>query len=79
MDFVVGFPTIVGGHDSIWIVINRLNKSAHFIPIRVKYMIEKLAELYISHIMRLYGVPTSVVSDRGSLFTYGLWKALQHS
>ncbi|XP_069152026.1 uncharacterized protein [Solanum lycopersicum] len=48
MDFVVGFPTTVGSYDSIWVVVDRLTKSAHFIPVRVKYVTEKLAELYIS-------------------------------
>ena len=48
MGFVVGLPTIVGGYDSIWVVVDRLTKSAHFIPFRVKYIAEKLVELYIS-------------------------------
>ena len=78
MDFVVGFPTTVGCYDSIWIVVDRLTKSAHFIPVRVKYTTEKLAELYISQIVRLHGVPVSIISDRGSLFTSYFWKALQH-
>ena len=69
MDFVVGLPTTVGGYDSIWVVVDRLTKSAHFIPIRVKYTAEKLAELYISQIVRLHGVPLSIISYRGSLFT----------
>ena len=51
MDFVVGLPTTVGGYDSIWVVVDRLTKSAHFIPVRVKYTAEKLAELYISQIV----------------------------
>ena len=78
MDFVVGLPTTVGGYDSIWVVVDRLTKSAHFIPVRVKYTAEKLAELYISQIVRLHGVPVSIISDRGSLFTSHFWKALQH-
>ena len=78
MDFVVGLPTTVGGYDSIWVVVDRMNKSAHFIPVRVKYTAEKLAELYISQIVRLHGVPISIISDRGSLFTSHFWKALQH-
>ena len=79
MDFVVGLPTTVGGYDSIWVVVDRLTKSAHFIPVRVKYTAEKLAELYISQIVRLHGVPISIISDRGSLYTSHFWKALQHS
>ena len=78
MDFVVGLPTIVGGYDFIWVVVDRLTKSAHFIPVQVKYTTEKLVELYISQIVRLHGVPISIISDRGSLFTSHFWKALQH-
>ena len=78
MDFVVGLPTTVGGYDSIWVVVDRLAKSSHFIQFWVKYTTEKLAELYISMIVRLYGVPISIISDRVSLFTSHLRKALQH-
>ena len=56
MDFVVDLPTTVGGYDSIWVIVDRLTKSAHFIPVWVKYTAEKLAELYISQIVRLHGV-----------------------
>ena len=53
MDFVVGLPTTVGGYDSIWVVVDRLTKSAHFIPVRVKYTAEKLAELYILSLIHI--------------------------
>ena len=69
MDFVVGLPTTTSGYDSIWVIADRLTKSSHFISVRVKYTTEKLAELYISQIVRLHGVPISIISDRGSLFT----------
>ena len=78
MDFVVGLPTTLGGYDSIWVVVDRLTKSAHFISVRVKYTAEKLAELYICQIVRLHGVPISIISDRGSLFSSLFWKAFQH-
>ena len=68
----------VGGYDSIWVVVDRLTKYAHFIPVRMKYTTEKLVELYISQIVRLHGVPISIISDRDSLFTSHFWKALQH-
>ena len=77
-EFFLGLPTTVGGYDSIWVVVDRLTKSSHFILVRVKYTVEKLAELYISQIVRLYGVSISIISDRGSLFTSHSWKALQH-
>ncbi|XP_069151847.1 uncharacterized protein [Solanum lycopersicum] len=53
----------LGGYDSIWVVVERLTKATHFIPVRVKYTAEKLAELYISQILRLHGVPVSILSD----------------
>ena len=65
MDFVVSWPTTVGGCHSIWVIVDRLTKSAHFIPVQVKYTAEKLAELYISQIVQLHGVPISIISDRG--------------
>ena len=78
MDFIVGFPTTTSGYDFIWVIVDRLNKSTHFISVRVKYTAEKLVELYISQIVRLHGVPISIILDRGSLFTSHFWKALQH-
>lgn len=63
MDFVVGLPTIVGGYESIWFILDHLIKSAHFITFKVRYTRKKLAQLYISLIMRLFEVPISIVSD----------------
>ena len=61
MDFVLSLPTTVGSYDSIWVVVDRLTKSSHFILVRVKYTVEKLPELYISQIVRLHGVPISII------------------
>ena len=61
MDFVLSLPTTAGSYDSIWVVVDRLTKSSHFILVRVKYTVEKLAELYISQIVRLHGVPISII------------------
>jgi hypothetical protein len=69
MDFVVGLPKAPGGQDSIWVIIDRLAKSAHFIPFRITNSIPKLAKMYIRDIVRLHGVPASIVSDRDSRFT----------
>ena len=66
MDFVVGLPKTLGKFDYIWVIIDRLNKSAHFILVKVTYNVEKLAKLYISEIVRLHGVPLSIISDRGT-------------
>jgi hypothetical protein len=63
MNFVVGLPRAPSGQDAIWIVVNRLTKSAHFLPIRITDSLEKLAELYVREIVRLHGVPISIVLD----------------
>ena len=76
MDFVVGLPKTMGKYDSIWVIIDRLTKSAHFIPVKVTYNAEKLAKLYISEIVRLHGVPLSIISHRGTQFTSKFWKTL---
>ena len=57
MDFLVGLPFIGRKHDSIWVVIDRLTKSTHFLPVRTDYSLDKLAELYISEIVRSHGIP----------------------
>ena len=64
MDFVSGLPLSASKKDAIWVVVDRLTKSAHFIPVRTDFSLDKLAELYISQIVRLHGVPISIVSDR---------------
>ena len=76
MDFVVGLPKTLGKFDSIWVIVDRLTKSAHFIPVKVTYNAEKLARLYISEIVRLNGVPFSITSDRGTQFTSKFWRTL---
>ncbi|KAL5578320.1 hypothetical protein UlMin_020019 [Ulmus minor] len=79
MDFVVGLPKTTNGHDSIWVIVDRLTKSAHFIPIRVTYSLEQLAELYVKEIVHLHGVPKSIISDRDARFTSRFWKGVQQS
>ncbi|GKA16657.1 DNA/RNA polymerases superfamily protein [Tanacetum coccineum] len=77
MDFVTGLPTTQKRHDAIWVVVDRLTKSAHFLPIRKNYGISKLAEIFQQEIVRLHGTPTSIVSDRDPKFTSRFWKGLQ--
>ena len=79
MDFVSGLPKTVRGCDSIWVIVDRLTKSAHFLPVRVTYTLDKLAEIYVREIVRLHGVPKSIVSDRDSRFTSKFWKSLQNA
>jgi hypothetical protein len=66
MDFIVGLPYIRDGYDSIWVIVDRLTKVAHFIPVKTTYSGAQLAELYMSRIVFLHGVPKKIVSDRGT-------------
>ncbi|KAL5579009.1 hypothetical protein UlMin_011451 [Ulmus minor] len=75
MDFVTGLPKTTKSHDAIWVVIDRLTKSAHFIPIRMTFSLEQLADLYVREIVRLHGVPKSIVSDRDARFTSKFWRS----
>ncbi|KAL0325067.1 UNVERIFIED_CONTAM: Transposon Tf2-11 polyprotein [Sesamum radiatum] len=79
MDFIVGLPRTFRKHDAIWVVMDRLTKSAHFLSIRQNDSLDKLVELYISEIVRLHGIPTSIVSDRDPRFTYHFWGSLQRA
>jgi hypothetical protein len=65
MDFIVGLPRTHDGYDSIWVIVDRLTKVAHFIQVKTTYTGVKLAELYNSRIVCLHGVPKKIVSDRG--------------
>jgi hypothetical protein len=69
MDFIVGLPRTQAGYDSIWVIVDRLTRVAHFIPVKTTYSGAKLAELYMSRIVCLHGVPKRIVLDRGSQFT----------
>ena len=69
MDFVVGLPRSKDGYDSIWVIVDRLTKLAHFLQVKATYSVAKLVKLYVKHIVCLHGVPVSIVSDRGSVFT----------
>src|SRR3954462_2179348 len=77
MDFITIFPTSSRGNDSIWVIVDRLSKVAHFIPVKTTYQGSKLAELYIARIVSLHGVPKNIVSDRGTQFTSRFWKKVQ--
>ncbi|KAA3474280.1 integrase [Gossypium australe] len=79
MDFVLGLPLSLKKKYTISVVVNRLMKSAHFIPIRIDFSFDKFVELYISKIVRLHGVPLSIVSNRDPRFTSRFWKKLQEA
>ncbi|GJY25128.1 putative reverse transcriptase domain-containing protein [Tanacetum coccineum] len=69
MDFVTKLPRTSSGHDTIWVIVDRLTKSAHFLPMREDYKMERLARLYLNEIVARHGVPISIISDRDSRFT----------
>jgi len=77
MDFVTGLPRTSTGHDAIWVIVDRLTKSAHILLIRVDYTLERLARIYIQEIIRLHGIPLLIVSNRDSMFTSRFWRAFQ--
>jgi transposase InsO family protein len=79
MDFIVGLPRTQAGYDSIWVIVDRLTKIAHFIQVKTTYSSAKLAELYMSRIVCLHGVPKKIVSDRGSPFISKFWEKLHES
>jgi hypothetical protein len=77
MDFILRLPKTLIGENSIWIVVDRLTKSAHFILIKVKDPMDKLTRLYVQNIVHLHGVPLVIISDRDSHFTLRFWQSLQ--
>ena len=77
MDFITGLPRTQRKYDSIWVIVDRLTKSAHFLPVRTTYSAEDYARLYVREIVRLHGVPTSIISDRGAQFTANFWRSFQ--
>jgi hypothetical protein len=79
MDFIVGLPRTQKGYNSIWVLVDRLTKVAHFIPVNTTYSGARLAELCISRIVCLHGVPKKIISDRGSQFTSRFWEQLHDS
>jgi hypothetical protein len=79
MDFVSGLPRSQEGYDSVWVIVDRLTKSAHFLPVKVTYGFVKLAEIYVNEIVRLHGVPISIVFDRGPQFTSRVWVKFQEA
>ena len=77
MDFVSGFPLTQKKHDSVWVIVDKLTKSAHFLPVRLDYSMDRLAELYVNEIFKLHGILISIVSNRDPRFTSRFWKELQ--
>jgi hypothetical protein len=68
MDFITGLPKTSRGFDSIWVIVDHLTKSAHFVPVKTDYRASRYIEIYISRIMSLHGIPKKIVTDRGTQF-----------
>ena len=77
MDFVTGLLRTFKRHNAIWVVVDRLTKSAHFLPIHESYTISKLVDIFQKEIVRLHGTPVSIVSYRYPRFTSRFWISLQ--
>lgn len=77
MDFITKLPKTSSGYDSIWVIVDRLTKSAHFIPIKETYKMEQLTRLYVKEIVSRHGAPISIISDRDGRFTSNFWQSLQ--
>ena len=79
MDFITGLPRTQGGKNTIWVVIDRLTKAAHFIAIKDTWGPEELAKIYQKEIVRIHGVPKDIVSDRDPRFTSRFWGKLHEA
>ncbi|GJY95717.1 putative reverse transcriptase domain-containing protein [Tanacetum coccineum] len=77
MDFVTKLPRTTRKHDAIWVIVDRLTKRAHFIPIRENMPVHKLAKIYVNEIVARHGVPVSIISDRDERFTFDFWQKFQ--
>jgi hypothetical protein len=76
MDFIIGLPKTIKQHDAIMVVVDKLSKVAHFIPIKSTYKVVNIAEIFMREIFRLHGMPTTIISDRDPKFTSNFWKGL---
>ncbi|GKB16830.1 putative reverse transcriptase domain-containing protein [Tanacetum coccineum] len=77
MDFITKLSRSKNGHDTIWVIVDRLTKSAYFLAIREDYSMERLARIYIDEIVARHGVPVSIISDRDGRFTLRCWQTVQ--
>ena len=79
MDFIVGLPRSSRGVNFIWVIVDHLPKSAHFLHVKSLCNADKLANLYVNEVVKLHGVPVSIVSDRDPKFTSRFWQSLQQA
>jgi hypothetical protein len=79
MDFIVGLPLMACKFDLIWVIVDRLSKSAHFVPVHTNYNVQMYVGIYIAHVLCLHGVLKMIISDRGSQFVTRFWEQLHAS
>ncbi|GKB71567.1 putative reverse transcriptase domain-containing protein [Tanacetum coccineum] len=77
MDFVTKLPRTQSGNDTIWVIVDRLTKSAHFLPMRETDPMDKLAKLYLKEVVTRHGIPVSIICDRDPRFTSNFWRSFQ--
>ena len=77
MDFGTHFPRTSRKHDAVWVIVDRLTKLTHFLAVRMTFTLEEFYRLYIREIVRLHGVPVSIVSDQDPRFTTRFWNSFQ--
>jgi hypothetical protein len=78
-DFIVGLPNTSRKHDSIWVIVDQLTKTAYFLPVHTTCNAKKYAEIYLDQIVRLHGIPKTIISDRGTQFVSRFWEQLQNA
>jgi hypothetical protein len=76
MDFITGLPRTNKKHGSIMVVVEKLTKAAHFVPVKTTHTVANIAEIFMKEIARLHGIPRTIVSDRDTKFTYNFWRGL---
>ena len=79
MDFVTHLPQTSRRHDAVWVIVDQLTKSVHFLTVRMTFTLEVFYRLYIREIVRLHGVPVSIVSNKDPRFTAHFWKSYQNA
>jgi transposase InsO family protein len=79
MDFIVGLPNTSQRYDSIWVIVDRLTKTAYFLPVHTTYNAKKYAEIYLDQIVHFHGVPKMIISDHGAQFIARFWEQLQYA
>ena len=76
MDFVIRLSRTSSGYNSVWVIVDRLTKSAHFLRYKSMYSYDRMTNLYVREIIHLHGAPVSIVSDKDSRFTSRVWPSL---